>query len=1089
MGIDLFGPLKKTAVGYIFTATDFFTKLTEAFPIPSKNAKEVAKCIMKRLRTFLNGHPEKWDNFLDAALWSMRLKQQAMTKFLPLKVLYGREPRFPIKLEDLPETLEINKLLPSKGDIDAHMDHFQAANVKLYEKLCSNVAVAQSKQKEADRKEMLSKQPDLKVGSKVLVSNIGIKSQKGRKLEQRYSGPAKYPFAMMGIDLFGPLKRTADRNTYIFTATDFFTKLTEAFPIPSKNAKEVGKCIMKLFFHHGACHAFLLDNGGEFVNEISKLLPSKGDIHAHMDRFQAANVKLYEKLCSNVAVAQSKQKEADRKKILSKQPDLKVGSKVLVSNIGIKSQKGRKLEQRYSSPVRISEIQGNRFFLVDMEGNVLKKPVHKTRLKLYKEQKGNGAFPSPIGARIVKDEDVRCGRMFFKSVEKNSRGPIVAHDDRQVVRDMTKARHVFDAFHDSLMGVHTDTTKTCTAIAARYYCPATDFFTKLMEAFPIPSKNAKEIAKCIMKLFFHHSACHAFLLDNGGEFVNELEGQNVFSLDRGILVNRFSLTEAFPIPSKNAKEVAKCIMKLFFHGACHAFLLDNEGEFVNEISKLLPSKGDIDAHMDRFQAANVKLYEKLCSNVAVVQSKQKEAKRKKILSKQPDLKVGSKVLVSNIGIKSQKRRKLEQRYSGPVRISEIQGNRFFLADMEGNVLKKPVHKTRLKLYKEQKGNGAFPSPIGARIVKDEDVRCKNKFCLLILHKTAGKFRRRLHTFLNGHPEKWDEFLDAALWSMRLKQQAMTKFLPLKVLYGREPRFPIELEDLPETLEISKLLPSKGDIDAHMDRFQAANVKLYEKLCSNVAVVQSKQKEAKRKKILSKQPDLKVGSKVLVSNIGIKSQEGRKLEQRYSGPVRISEIQGNRFFLADMEGNVLKKPVHKTRLKLYKEQKGNGAFPSSIGARIVKDEDVPYNRTLEVQRRKHSRNETYTFILKKAAVHFLWFGYYWFRHFSDSAEVVDSWKCNLHNMGPQRRKHKTFFEIGLEIITQKYRTELHKNDELRDSYKDVNWSQRQSGDNAVTMIIYLAKRKVVYVDQMGASALELRNMEETGVNIIAVTNIR
>ncbi|XP_065063733.1 uncharacterized protein LOC135690185 isoform X2 [Rhopilema esculentum] len=226
--------------------------------------------------------------------------------------------------------------------------------------------------------------------------------------------------------------------------------------------------------------------------------------------------------------------------------------------------------------------------------------------------------------------------------------------------------------------------------------------------------------------------------------------------------------------------------------------------------------------------------------------------------------------------------------------------------------------------------------------------------------------RRLHTFLNGHPEKWDEFLDAALWSMRLKQQAMTKFLPLKVLYGREPRFPIELEDLPETLEISKLLPSKGDIDAHMDRFQAANVKLYEKLCSNVAVVQSKQKEAKRKKILSKQPDLKVGSKVLVSNIGIKSQEGRKLEQRYSGPVRISEIQGNRFFLADMEGNVLKKPVHKTRLKLYKEQKGNGAFPSSIGARIVKDEDVPYNRTLEVQRRKHSRNETYTFILKKAA---------------------------------------------------------------------------------------------------------------------------
>ncbi|XP_065063722.1 uncharacterized protein LOC135690183 [Rhopilema esculentum] len=297
---------------------------------------------------------------------------------------------------------------------------------------------------------------------------------------------AKYPFAMMGIDLFGPLKRTADRNTYIFTATDFFTKLTEAFPIPSKNAKEVGKCIMKLFFHHGACHAFLLDNGGEFVNEISKLLPSKGDIHAHMDRFQAANVKLYEKLCSNVAVAQSKQKEADRKKILSKQPDLKVGSKVLVSNIGIKSQKGRKLEQRYSSPVRISEIQGNRFFLVDMEGNVLKKPVHKTRLKLYKEQKGNGAFPSPIGARIVKDEDVRC---------KNKFCLLILHKTAGKFRGL---KLVINAKSDERRSA---ANQKRTADGNTYILTATDFFTKLTEAFPIPSKNAKEVAKCIMKLF------------------------------------------------------------------------------------------------------------------------------------------------------------------------------------------------------------------------------------------------------------------------------------------------------------------------------------------------------------------------------------------------------------------------------------------------------------------------------------------------------------------------------------------------------------------------------------------------------------
>ena len=73
---------------------------------------------------------------------------------------------------------------------------------------------------------------------------------------------------MMGIDLVGPLKTTANGNAYIFTATDFFSKWTEAFPIKSKSASEIARCILKIFFRHGACHAFLSDNGGEFVNEV-----------------------------------------------------------------------------------------------------------------------------------------------------------------------------------------------------------------------------------------------------------------------------------------------------------------------------------------------------------------------------------------------------------------------------------------------------------------------------------------------------------------------------------------------------------------------------------------------------------------------------------------------------------------------------------------------------------------------------------------------------------------------------------------------------------------------------------------------------
>ena len=74
---------------------------------------------------------------------------------------------------------------------------------------------------------------------------------------------------MVGIDLIGPLAKTQRGNCYIFTATDFFSKWTEAFPIKSKCASEVVKCILQIYFRHGACHAYLSDNGGEFVNNVS----------------------------------------------------------------------------------------------------------------------------------------------------------------------------------------------------------------------------------------------------------------------------------------------------------------------------------------------------------------------------------------------------------------------------------------------------------------------------------------------------------------------------------------------------------------------------------------------------------------------------------------------------------------------------------------------------------------------------------------------------------------------------------------------------------------------------------------------------
>ena len=67
----------------------------------------------------------------------------------------------------------------------------------------------------------------------------------------------------------GPLQETDSGNKYIFTATDYYTKWVEAYPIPSKTAKDVSNCFKKLFARHGAMNAILTDQGREFVNSVS----------------------------------------------------------------------------------------------------------------------------------------------------------------------------------------------------------------------------------------------------------------------------------------------------------------------------------------------------------------------------------------------------------------------------------------------------------------------------------------------------------------------------------------------------------------------------------------------------------------------------------------------------------------------------------------------------------------------------------------------------------------------------------------------------------------------------------------------------
>ena len=80
------------------------------------------------------------------------------------------------------------------------------------------------------------------------------------------------PWYRIGIDLVGPLPRSASGNAYIITATDYFTIWPEASAIPDRTATTVASFLFKLITRHGSPVIIQSDQGREFVNQVNKHL-------------------------------------------------------------------------------------------------------------------------------------------------------------------------------------------------------------------------------------------------------------------------------------------------------------------------------------------------------------------------------------------------------------------------------------------------------------------------------------------------------------------------------------------------------------------------------------------------------------------------------------------------------------------------------------------------------------------------------------------------------------------------------------------------------------------------------------------------
>lgn len=77
------------------------------------------------------------------------------------------------------------------------------------------------------------------------------------------------PFAVIGIDLYGPLPLSASGKRWVVTAVDHLTRYAETAALPSGSAEEIATFFLEaIFLRHGAPRVLLSDRGKAFLSKL-----------------------------------------------------------------------------------------------------------------------------------------------------------------------------------------------------------------------------------------------------------------------------------------------------------------------------------------------------------------------------------------------------------------------------------------------------------------------------------------------------------------------------------------------------------------------------------------------------------------------------------------------------------------------------------------------------------------------------------------------------------------------------------------------------------------------------------------------------
>ena len=88
-----------------------------------------------------------------------------------------------------------------------------------------------------------------------------------------------YPMKKLAIDFVGPMQKSKQGRTYLFTVRDCFTRWLEAFPCRRCDAETAVKLLVKeIFCRYGPAEQLHADNGSSFIAELTREVARRLDI-------------------------------------------------------------------------------------------------------------------------------------------------------------------------------------------------------------------------------------------------------------------------------------------------------------------------------------------------------------------------------------------------------------------------------------------------------------------------------------------------------------------------------------------------------------------------------------------------------------------------------------------------------------------------------------------------------------------------------------------------------------------------------------------------------------------------------------------